>query len=424
MNIQFIVLPNGDNITLEIEHERGDVYVDSQESIETLEKCIAQNTARIRFRLYVLYPDETINYEIPATDIRSGGTYNENYQNGQRRTLSFSLYNYDGRYTPNIDTLWTGTRLRFDVGVRVSDECTYWFTRGIFVINTIEPSLQPSEREVKISAGDKFSLFEGALGKIESTLEVPYGTNIQDLLYDIIRNNPGNSYMMDPKEIIYNSAFAGRKTQVKISKNAGDTYSSILLEIASQLSAEIFYNSNGNLVVIPLHEVIQDVDKPLVCKYDTANGDISGLNFALDYNSIVNQVFVVGSSPTGGPFTAEAINDDPGSPLCYQRIGKRTGDIINDSAICRQSLAEERAVYELRKKLVLTSTVSADVLFNPLLQVNNVIAISDRFFNLVCDRFLLQSVSCSLDFSNKMSISFSNLKNLPFESIRRDYSRE
>ena len=39
-----------------------------------------------RFRLFVLYPDERINYEIPQQDIiNNSGNYNENYQNGQRR---------------------------------------------------------------------------------------------------------------------------------------------------------------------------------------------------------------------------------------------------------------------------------------------------------------------------------------------------
>lgn len=29
-----------------------------------------------RYRIFVLYPDETINYEIPIEDIQAGGSYN------------------------------------------------------------------------------------------------------------------------------------------------------------------------------------------------------------------------------------------------------------------------------------------------------------------------------------------------------------
>ena len=131
-------------------------------------------------------------------------------------------------------------------------------------------------------------------------------------------------------------------------------------------------------------------------------------------NQIINKIVVIGSSTNGGVYKYIATNDDASSPLCWQRIGYRTGNIINDSNITSNVLAKERAEYELRQQLILKSSTSASVLFNPLLEVNNLIAISDTFFNLKYERFLLNSISCSLDFSNQMSITFSNLKNLPF----------
>ena len=109
----------------------------NQISADTLKYYIDNNISQPQFRIYVLYPDETINYEIPQEDIQLGGSYNENYQNGQRCSLSFSLYNENGNYTPNINTFWAGTRLRLDVGIKVSDSETYWFQKGIFVINSV-----------------------------------------------------------------------------------------------------------------------------------------------------------------------------------------------------------------------------------------------------------------------------------------------
>ena len=58
-----------------------------------------------RFKFYILNPDETIKTEIPEKDVLMGGSFNENYQNGQRRSLSFSLYNYNKKYTPSINNL-------------------------------------------------------------------------------------------------------------------------------------------------------------------------------------------------------------------------------------------------------------------------------------------------------------------------------
>lgn len=386
----------------------------NQISADTLKYYIDNNISQPQFRIYVLYPDETINYEIPQEDIQLGGSYNENYQNGQRCSLSFSLYNENGNYTPNINTFWAGTRLRLDVGIKVSDSETYWFQKGIFVINSVTPSLSPSSKIVSVSAGDKFTLLDGSTGKLSSTYEIPADTDIESLILDILHTNIGDGYLLDPKNFIFNSAFRGKKTQISIAKNAGETLGSILLDVASQLSAEVYYNEMGTLVFVPINEVTLDKDKPLLYSFETSRGDISGLDFSFDYNSIINRIIVIGTSSSGGTFTSEAVNSDPGSPLCYQRIGYRTGDIINDSNIYSMQLAEERADYELRKQLILKSSTSASVIFNPLLKVNNIIAISDEFFNLNHERFLLQSISYSLDYSNQMSITFSNLSNLPF----------
>ena len=409
---QYISSASGDTVLVTTEKKGGMVSLDTD--VETIKWGIKNNITTSCFRIFVLYPDETINYEIPLEDIGIGGSYSENYQNGQRRSLSFTLYNYDGKYTPNINTFWAGTRLRFDMGLRVSDDVIYWFKKGVFVINSITPSMTASARTVSISAADKFSLFEGGTGTLSSTYEIPAGTDIQSLIHDILRTDMGNGSVLDPQDLIYHSSFSGKKTQAKISKNAGENFASLLLEIATQLSAEVFYNSNGNLIYIPINEVTTDQDKPLIYSFETSKGDISQLDFSLDYNSIINRVIVIGSSESNGTYLSDKKNDDPASPLCGKRIGYRTGNIINDANIYSQVLADERAEYELRQVLILKSTTSANVVFNPFLEVNNVITISDDFFNLTYERFLLQSVSCSLDFSNQMSISFSNLNNLPF----------
>lgn len=408
---QYIGSVNGDILSIIAEK---DSFINSNVDIEAIKNAIKNNTASSCFKIYVLYPDETINYEIPSEDIGLGGSYSENYQNGQRRSLNFTLYNYDKKYSPSINTFWAGTRIRFDMGLNIGNNETYWFKKGIFIITNIVPSVTDSQQIVTITASDKFSLFESKTGILPSTYEVPEGTDIRTLIYDIIKTNIGDGNPLDPQDLILHSVFKDKKTQVKISKNSGDTFGSLLLDIATQLSAEVFYNSNGNLVYVPINEVTQDEDKPLVFTFETEKGDLSQLDFNLDYNSIINRVIVIGSSEKMGTYLSDKKNDDPASPLCGKRIGYRMGNIINDSNIYSQTLADERADYELRQQLILKSSVSANVVFNPFLEVNSIITISDSFFNLTYERFLLQSISCSLDYSNQMSINFSNLNNLPF----------
>ena len=412
VNTRYINLASGETLSFSV--MRNGHYIESaQEAINLIDQ-IRDNSISSLFRIFILYDDETIKQEIPQEDIKLGGSYSENYQNGQRRTLSFTLYNHSGQYNPDINFLPVGTRLRLEMGTEFLDGTILWITKGIFVVNSITTTDTPQGREVNISCGDKFSLFEGLSGKLPSAYEVQTGADIKEVLQSLLLMDMGNGVVFDSKEMIYYHSFEDKKTQCSFSKNAGETIGSLILELTTQLSAEIFYNANGNLVVIPNADVVNDDTKPLLCVFNTEEGDISQLSFNIDYNQIINKIIVIGNSSTGGVFEAVALNDNAASPYCYQKIGYRTGNIIHDSVISSQYLAQERADYELRMQMILKTSTTANILFNPLLEVNNLIAITDPFFDLVKERFLLQSISCSLDYSNQMTIVFSNLNNLPF----------
>ncbi len=412
-NLQYISSVSGD--ILSIATERADYYINQNYNIDEIVSLINNSIITPRFRIFVLYNDETINYEIPIEDIKSGsGSYSENYQNGQRRSLSFALYNEHRQYSTGINGLWAGTRLRLEIGLELQNEDVIWFQKGVYIITNLLPKHSNSETIIEVSASDKFCLFENKTGTLETTYEIPVGSNIEEIIKTILGGDMGNGMPFDTREIIYNSAFKGAVTQVTISKSAGDTYGSILLELATQLSAEIFYNNMGRLTIVPIANVVDDINKPIIYDFDTAKGDMSNLDFSFDLESIVNRVIVIGSSSSGGVYQAVAVNDEPSSPLSVQRIGYRTGEIINDSNITSDILAKERADYELRQQLIIKSSSSINVSFNPLLTVNNLITITDDTYGLTKEKFLLQSISCSLGYEGTMSITISNLNNLPF----------
>jgi len=407
-SVQFANLSSGDVLPFSID---GENFIGQNVDIEKLEKAIDLNYVTVTYHIYVLYPDETINYEIPPEKIKPGGSYTENYQNGQRRSLTFTLYNESGEYTPGINNLWAGTRLRLDACLEYLDK-KITFIKGHFVINKTNPSLTAGAKEVVVTAGDKFSWFDNSTGRLTDTYEIPEGNDIEEIVKTILLTEMGNGDVFDTKEILVDEKLKGKKTQVTITKNAGETYGDILLELATQMSAEIFYNANGNLTLVPISEVTDDKDKPLLGFFDADKGDLAQLSFDYDYNSIVNRVVVLGNSKDGYVYRATAVNSDERSPLCYQRIGYRTGSIINDSNIYSDLIALERAEYELRQKLILKTTSSSPILFNPFLSVNNLIAINSEYYDLQKEKFLLQSISFNLDTEGQMTISFSNILNL------------
>ena len=105
-----------------------------------------------------------------------------------------------------------------------------------------------------------------------------------------------------------------------------------------------------------------------------------------------------------------AANENPASPLCVQRIGRRIS-YINDSSIYSDDLARQRANYELRKVGILKTTMNVAVSFNPLLFVNNLITITDKYYNLNRERFLIQSISYNIGDDCQMTVSCSNIVN-------------
>ena len=68
----------------------------------------------------------------------------------------------------------------------------------------------------------------------------------------------------------------------------------------------------------------------------------------------------------------------------------------------------------MRKILLIKTKTTLEIAYNPLLTVNNLITVTSAHPEMTQQRFLLQSVSCSLDYNGSMSISFSNINNLPF----------
>ena len=368
-----------------------------------------------RFQIFVCNPDDTQKYKIPSEDIVLGGSASENYQNGQRRSLNFSLINETGKYTPKQGTdIWVDNKLALEIGLEVPELVgVVWFKWGIYTISNANPSHSLTQKTVSIEAADKFHILEGTMGTLQYTYEIPEESEIEEVIFDILNTQRGNGYVLDSAPIIYHPAFKGKKTPIKISGESGSTYGSILTQLADVLSAEIFYNAEGRLTIIPKLEMIQDGDKPVVYDFVDYNGDFQDANLSLDMSQFINKIVVIGSNVNGRLIMATAVNDDPSSPLSYQKIGYRIA-IVNDTNITNDVNAQERADYELRKVLIAKSSLTSSVFFNPLLAVNTLVTYTEAFYGFERERLLIQSLSFNLDYTGTMSITASNIHNLPF----------
>ena len=393
----------------------GNSYLNEDVDIQALLRLIESEGVAPRYRMFFVNEDDTIQSEVPLEDILQGGSYSENYQNGQRCSLSITLYNQSGKYTPTINKLWAGTKFRFDAGEELADGSILWIQKGIFVITSPQTNYSVDMRTVALAAGDKFAILEGTLGTLSTTYEIPAGSLISSVAGELLGMQKGNGFPLDSQTPYFHPALAQKKTQVKITKSAGDTVGALIIELANQMGAEVFYNAQGRLCFFPIDVVGEDNDKPILFNYITNKGELTDLNFAFDYSNIINNIVLIGSTVNGGVVKATAANDDPASPLCVQRIGTRTS-VINNSDIKTKIVAEENARYQLRKQLILKTSTNLTVPYTPFFGVNNLVMITDDFYDMIKQYFLIQSMSFNFDYGSSMSLTVSNLSNLPFIS--------
>lgn len=417
MSTIHVSMPTGSGDTMSFSISSRKISADSLEKYANtsfVNEILTKRTSSIVYRFYVLNVDETIRYEIPQEDILTGGSFNENYQSGSRRSLSFSLYNGDGKYNPSPTNLWVGTKIKFQSGFYVErDGIEIMFDQGVFVIKSINPSRSSRERNVSVSCGDKFEILEGKNGTIGEAMEIQYGERIVDIINDILKSDKGNGEFIDYISPKIDPSFADAIVQQKIAMSSGSTIGRLLLDIGEMISAEIFYDSTGALVVTPIVETMNDGSKQVLYHY--TDDYVQNDSMSFDYSSFVNCVYVIGANVNGHTCIAVAKNDDPSSPISVNRIGLRTGNIVNDTNITSDILAMERAEYELRRSAILQTSVNAGVFFNPYLTVNNIVTLTSKDnYDMIRERYLIQSLSYNLDFSGSESITVSNINNIPF----------
>lgn len=392
----------------------GDVLLRDENAIpfNTLKRILERPVIHPRYRLSILTPDEQVSYIIPESDITLDGlNYTESYQNGQRRSITVTLANENGQYTPNINGIWVNTRFGFDVGIQYQDT-TIWFPKGVYILGDVSLTRDDSNKTIQLQLSDKYAVFEGKTGTLETAYEVELGSNIIDAVKGVLNFSLGNGYILDYKEPIFDPSFIGLKTQQTIRAEQGETLGSILDALATQLSAEYYYNSVGNLCFYPLNETVDDSVKPIIWTYPWLGRDLHNLSLNYQNENIVNCVKVIGDNIDSNVYSAVVSNENPASPICIQQIGRRMDFPNSNANIWSDDLAHDLAMYYLRKSSFVSVQFQSNVSFNPILTVNNICEVEDQFLGLKRNKLLITSISYTSE-NGQMSVSFCNTEDLP-----------
>lgn len=339
-------------------------------------------------RLRFLQPDGSTAFSLDNNpkNRRSGafiadGSISANLQNGKRRNATVTLSNLDSSFDYNVNTVWFGTEIAVDEGLVLPDGSEYYIQQGVFAIENPTEAVEPANRTATYNLVDKWSYLDGTLfGNLESTYEVPVGTNIFQPIQAILALDRGNGQPVDGVTPIF-TEYYNSKTQalpdgstaslidspytLRIDSDNG-TYADVLLGLAAMVNAWIGYDQTGALRIDPSQDDILDTNKPILWQFSMDEATFLGANYTVRNVDVYNDYIVLGellddnSQPAG-----RATNLDPRSDTNVQTIGRKTFR-MSAPGFATDQQCQDLAVWKLKRSTSLQKaiTISCSQLFH------------------------------------------------------------
>jgi len=386
-------------------------FDDAHFDLNKLQKIFDGHIIKPVFRVFLLNENETIKKDI-TQDVTSYDL-SITYQAGQRRSLNITMANKNNKWYPQFNTglVEIGSKLRLDLGF-IFNNTTYWKQMGIFLLKDPNMTRNSSNQTISFSLCDKFGLFDGTLsGKTGLKDIIPVGVPMYQAFVTIITTDRGNGIPFDMKPIRFNGKYRNQNTYYTIKQEAGNTLSTILVDMAATISSDVYYNEYGNMCVESNVDEFLNGNLPLVWHFTDDMRDRIDYSLSESSSNIRNSVLVKGNIVNGYQFTGTAKNTNPLSPTCIQYRGELF-NVISDQALYSDELCRDRAQYELLAHTRGTSTLNISCPFLPIFDVNQSVLcdfISDNIKNTI---YSIDSLS--FNSIGTMSMTLSNINEVIF----------
>lgn len=383
-------------------------------------ESISSEVIRSLFKVQIIDWTETnIIEDISDNIINNSGSLSINYQQGVRRSFSFQIINIDEKYTPSADAgvFYFGTKIKLYIGVESTNrEDIYWWSQGVFVVTDASNTYNGSEKTVSISSVDKFGVFGSELGysQLAGDYKIENGTKIYDIIKDILSIDMENGYIVDYIKPILDPNFINEVMPYQLVKNKGEYIGDILISLANILGSDIFYDQEGVLNISSGTEDVTYSQKGVLYSFSEDSIEISSCDLKFDYSKVINCLTVTGTNINDKLYSYTAKNTNPFSSTRIEYIGLRESEPIESAMISSEKRAEDYSKYLLNKMSILQSSLSFHCTLVPHLDVNNVVLVTKDYYKFYEERFILQEISISISSPVEMSISCSNISELPY----------
>ena len=365
-----------------------------------------------------------------------GGTISATFQNGVQKSVSLNIFDPTGDFIPNPNDrmVWIGQKFKVYLGLRVNKynfplktlnedyslkkikaiDNFYWFSKGVYIINSVSASHEGANKQVQISGVDKFGYFTSDTGYCEmiGDFVIPRGTTIEDAIYSMLQQEIGNGYIIDSMTPIIDPYYINTRIPIELSKGGGSFMGDIITELATTFRADVYYDNDGHFCFKRSMLGDENMKAPVVWNFTDLDGEYLNSNLSYNFTDVINTVYVVGDNPNGriAP-TAFRQNTNAASPTNVKKLGARS-KLFTSSVIQTVREAEDYADYMLEYLCKLQQSISFTSTYMPHLDVNQAFTLTDKFYHVEQQTFLMQSITYPLGLGT-LSISAVNIEALP-----------
>ena len=365
----------------------------------------------------------------------NGGTISATFQNGVQKSINLNIFDPTGTFIPNPNDrlVWIGQRFKVYLGLRIEKtdfkinseniydsniikryNDFYWFSKGVYIINNVSASRTGADKQIQISGVDKFGYFTSDTGNCEMIGDyvIPRGMKISDAIYAILGQEIGNGNNIDNITPIIDPYYMNTRIPVELSKGAGSYMGDVITDLASTFRADVYYDNDGHFCFRRAMLGDENMKAPIVWNFDSLDGEYLSSTLSYNFVDAINTVFVVGDNPNSlAAPEAFRQNNNPASPTNVQKLGVRS-KLYSSSIIQNVKEAEDYADYMLEYLSKMQQTVNFTCTYMPHIDVNQAFTLSDDFYHLDRETFLIQSINYPIGLGT-LSISAVNIEALP-----------
>jgi hypothetical protein len=331
-----------------------------------------------------------------TTDVLEGSVSIDG-RNGTRRSCSLSLNNKNGTYIPDKDGLiYVDKKFKLYSGLLINNvevfppECI----QGVFNLGNPVIRSDITTETIAIEGYDNFALLNGT---ISGQLDALYITNIGETIQNVVRKIFSEAGIIK-SPLVYLDIHTIPYT---ISKEPGSTYEEMLTDLANILGWDVYCDVNGRPIFKPPVDQLQVYHSWV---FDKDTDPFVNYEHNYDYLNVRNYVVVYGDNINGDQAMGTASDTSIFSPTSISRIGKRT-KVISDTMIDTDSLAHDRAVYELKNSLSAYEYIDLDCQNIDFLKEGDVVLLNDTANKIYNERYIIKQINRNLKFDQPMTVT-------------------